>query len=187
MCNPIPISLPCMSCSALLTLTADVATIVVCHSPWQHNLYMCCTRCRWTQPPVWQPHSESTTHCYQDCCLSSPFPLHCCIFLPYYFLLYISLFAFSCNHYVACNVVCDAGGGPDQLRQLGAVDVHDAGSGVQGNHHRPVLHQRLHLHQQLCAQCQEGESALCDTWQPPLHFPFLSGCVQLALNAVIRS
>ena len=72
-----------------------------------------------------------------------------------------------------------AGGGGDPVRQLGPVDVHDTGSGVQGNHNRPVLHQRLHLHQQLCAQRQEGESPLCDTWRFSFFFNLGVYCMAL--------
>lgn len=35
--------------------------------------------------------------------------------------------------------------------------VHDPGPGLQGNHHWLVLHQCLHLHQQLCSKCKEGK------------------------------
>ena len=40
-----------------------------------------------------------------------------------------------------------ADSGWSRLRQLGAMGVHDPGSGLQGHHHWPLLHQCLHLHQ----------------------------------------
>ena len=59
--------------------------------------------------------------------------------------------------WVRHSSACGTGGEHDRIWQLGTVDVHDHGPGVQGNHHWLVFHQCLHLHQQLCSKCKEGK------------------------------
>lgn len=52
------------------------------------------------------------------------------------------------------------------------MDVHDHGTGVQGNHNWLVFHQCVHLHQQLCSKCKEGKPSHSPQPLYPL-FPLL--------------
>ncbi len=170
---------PCM----LGPVIVIMLSAYIWHQATQSNLYMCCT-----QNHQSGSLSQNQLHILPRLLFAIFFQIHYCIFHPFcvhfvflcsYYIpwaarcntwllvqltwkgvVFSSLFLSFSSYYIACDVSCDAGGGAHQRRQLGPVDVHDPGSGVQGNHNRAVLHQRLHLHQQLCAQCQEGECPL---------------------------
>lgn len=71
------------------------------------------------------------------------------------------------------------GGEHDRVWKLGPVGVHDPGPGLQGNHHWLVLHQCVHLYQQLCSKCKEGKPRDLG----PLHVHSARPVVQLCQSA----